>query len=324
MSYFSKFALAGGTLACAVGVGFIMQNTEAAKNRYRTPDAPEKVIVKPIAPKADRDSNQDTAPLREEARLEIEAMSLTSALPDRIVEFGQELSQSAAPLVCEVNATASPASAAMVQISVQAPCLVNERVTVHHNGMMFTETTTQDGSMDLLVPALSKRAFFMLAFANGKGTSVQSDVVGLDQYDRVVMQWNDNRGFELHAHELGAASGTKDLAWTNATQDPSGVKDSDDGFLIRVGNANAPEPLLADIYSFPRGSARKTGSVTFSLETEITNANCGQDIHVQSLEKRGQGGLKSQNLVLSVPPCDAIGGHLVLNNLLEDLKVASN
>jgi hypothetical protein len=56
----------------------------------------------------------------------------------------------------------------------------------------------------------------------------------------------------------------------------------------------------------------------------VTKINCGRDIQAQSLEMRDAGQLKSQNLSLSVPGCDAVGDFLVLNNLLEDLKVARN
>ena len=36
------------------------------------------------------------------------------------------------------------------------------------------------------------------------------------------------------------------------------------------------------------------------------------------------GAMKTQDLTLAVPGCDAVGSFLVLNNLVTDLKVASN
>lgn len=322
MSYFSKIALAGGTLACAVGVGFIMQSSESAKNRYRAPPTAEKISVRPLATEAEQ--SIDTAPVREEAMLEITSMALTSALPESIVELGKTLTLDAVTPVCDINATAQPAMAAMVQISMNAPCLGNERITVHHSGMMFTETTAADGSLEVLVPALTKSAFFMLAFANGEGTSVTTQVDGLGSYDRIVVQWKDNPGFELHAREFGADYGGNGHVWAHAARNMSVAENGEGGFLTRVGDANAPEPLIAEIYTFPSGTARKSGSIALSVEAEVTATNCGRDIQAQSLEMRGLNSLKSQNLTLSVPNCDAAGDFLVLNNLLEDLKVASN
>jgi hypothetical protein len=60
-----------------------------------------------------------------------------------------------------------------------------------------------------------------------------------------------------------------------------------------------------------------------SVEAEITATNCGLEIEAQSLELLGDESIKTQNLTLDVPECDAIGGFLVLNNLLADLKIAA-
>ena len=51
--------------------------------------------------------------------------------------------------------------------------------------------------------------------------------------------------------------------------------------------------------------------------------NCGLEIEAQALETKTEGGIKTKNLTLPVPDCDAVGSFLVLNNLLEDLKVAA-
>jgi hypothetical protein len=61
-----------------------------------------------------------------------------------------------------------------------------------------------------------------------------------------------------------------------------------------------------------------------SVEAEVSELNCGQEIEAQSLQVGSDGKLKTRNLTLAVPDCDAIGNFLVLNNLLEDLKVARN
>ena len=324
MSYLSKFALAGGTLACAVGVGFIMQSSETAKNRYRSPVAAEKISVQPLASEAEQKPETETTPVREEAMLEIKSMALTSALPESVVGIGQKLSLQTAPKVCEISVTAQSVVAAMVRISMKAPCLGNEPVTVHHSGMMFTETTAADGSLKVLVPALTQNAFFMLAFSNGDGTSVQAAVDGLEFYDRVVVQWKGNPGFELHAREFGSDYGGNGHVWANAARNMSVAAKGEGGFLTHVGDVNASDPLVAEVYTFPTGTAHKAGSIALSVEAEVTAANCGREIHAQSLEMRGRSSLKSQDLTLSVPNCNAIGDFLVLNNLLEDLKVASN
>ena len=318
----NKFGLVGGTLACAAGVGFLMQNSETAKSRYSTPVPVEAIPLEPL--ETEQEQNSDTAPVLEEVKLEIKSMALTSAMTESFAGVTDDLALGAAPTVCDISASAQPELAAMVRLSLKAPCLGNERVTVHHSGMMFTETTAADGSLRVLVPALTKNAFFMLGFANGATASAQVMVEGLDALDRVVVQWRDNPGFELHAREFGADYGGSGHVWANAARSMKVVEDGEGGFLTRVGDPTAPEPLMAEIYTFPSGTTHKTGSITLSLEAEVTADNCGHDVRAQSLEMRRHGGLKSQNLVMSVPDCDAVGDFLVLNNLLEDLKVASN
>lgn len=318
MSYLNQFALAGGTLAAAVGIGFIMQSSETAQQRYGAPQAEQVIEVQPIQ------AELLSTPVSEDFLLDIQSIALTSALPEGIVGLGQSIALEAPPADCEIDVSAEVLAAAVVDISLKAPCQGNERVTIHHSGMMFTETTAADGSLNVLVPALASQAFFMFAFADGEGTSVQAQVDGLEFYDRVVVQWKDDLGFELHAREFGADYGTAGHVWENAARNISVAAKGEGGFLTVVGDKAAPEPLLAQVYTFPTGTARKTGAVTLSVESEVTKINCGRDIQAQSLEMRDSGKLKSQNLTLSVPGCDAVGDFLVLNNLLEDLKVARN
>ena len=71
-------------------------------------------------------------------------------------------------------------------------------------------------------------------------------------------------------------------------------------------------------------TAAQEGDVALSVEAEVSEANCGLEIEAQALELRGSGQVKTQNLTLAVPDCDAVGSFLVLNNLLQDLKVAQN
>ena len=73
----------------------------------------------------------------------------------------------------------------------------------------------------------------------------------------------------------------------------------------------------------PKGMSAQSGIVDLSVETEVTSMNCGLEIEAQSFEVI-DGDVKSRNLTLAVPDCDAKGSFLVLNNLVEDLTVASN
>ena len=309
-----------GTLACAVGIGFVMQHSEVAEQRYGASGLPV----------ADNG-----------ALLEVEGITLTSAefdseiaLPEtdaQVVKASapQSLppapeSHSAVAPACEITAEARPVAAAMVKLALDANCLPNERLTVHHNGMIFTEATDDQGQLDVTVPALAQEAVFILAFSNGDGAVAQTSVPELSDYNRVVLQWKGEAGFEIHAREFGADYGDKGHVWSGAPRDMAAAVTGEGGFITRNGNTEAAEPLMAEVYSFPAAASTQGGTVALSVEAEVSEANCGLEIEAQALELRDSDKIETQNLTLAVPECDAVGNFLVLNNLLQDLKVAQN
>ena len=317
-----------GTLALAVGVGFVMQTSATADRLYGSTTVVE-------ADPSDGFANSRNA------LLEVEAITLTSAEFDTSITSPTAESQvipatapQALPEVlppaalpgqdCAVEAQARPKAAAMVQLSMTAPCLPNERLTIHHNGMIFTQTTSAEGNVDITVPALAKDAVFILAFSSGDGAVAQATVEDLEDFDRVVVQWKGDMGFQIHAREYGAAYGSGGHVWSGAPRDLTAAITGTGGYMTLNGDTNAAEPLLAEVYTFPKTGMTEVGQVALSVEAEVTEANCGTEIEAQSLEIGQNGKIKSQDLTLAVPDCDALGNFLVLNNLLQDLKVAQH
>lgn len=312
-----------GTLACAVGIGFVMQSSDTAEQRYGTAEK-----QRPVA------SNG--------ALLEVEGITLTSATLDSEIALplpDAQVTKAAAPqglppapesygvaitAACDITADAQAVAAAMVKLALDAACLPNERLTVHHNGMIFTEVTDDKGRLNVTVPALAEEAVFILAFGNGDGAVAQTTVPELSDFNRVVLQWKGAAGFELHAREFGADYGDAGHVWSGAPRDMATAVLGEGGFMIRNGDTDVAEPLMAEIYSFPVAAAAQEGDVALSVEAEVSKSNCGLEIEAQALELRGTDQVKTQNLTLAVPDCDAVGNFLVLNNLLQDLKVAQN
>jgi hypothetical protein len=324
-----------GTLAIAAGIGFVMQNSDTAKERYGASGRPAPAAVVPTEAVIGSEST--------EMLLQVQEIELTSATDLSPVATPatetrvQRVSAPApadlpapardmAPLTenCAVDAVAKPLAGAMVSLSLTAPCAVNERLTVHHNGMMFTESTGPDGTLTVIVPALTEQAVFIMAFANGDGAVAQTTVTDLYGYDRVVLQWRGQAGFQLHAREFGADYGKTGHIWAGVDPDVSGMIQGEHGFLMQLGNTAVAQPLLAEVYTFPTSKAAQQGVIDLSVEAEVTADNCGLEIEAQSIEMTPNGSLKTQDLTLAVPGCDAVGSFLVLNNLVTDLKVASN
>jgi hypothetical protein len=329
MAYVKEIATAAGTLICAVGIGFIMQSGDTAQELYGSGETVETPVQAPVATPAAEISALD-GPV-----LVVQDITLTSALDhdvsktqDTVVALAPadmldapDTSDAAPGQSCSVSATATPSGLGLVDLTVTAPCFPNERLTVHHSGLKVTETTDADGTLDMSVPALVDPAVIVVAFANGDGVVAQTDVPSLADFERVALQWKGAAGFEIHAREFGADYGSRRDIWAGAPGDPVEAISGEGGFLMRLGDETASDALMADVYTFPSGASRYQGVVDLSVEAEVSLFNCGLEIEAQSLEIRN-GEVISRDLTMAVPGCDTIGSFLVLNNLIEDLKVA--
>ena len=334
-------AMGFATVAVALSAAHFMQSRSAAQPaaEAQVPQAmPEAMPV-------------ETQTLPERAEMEnelsVNAVTLTAALPSEpdlatapvaelpvlaptpaalptepVPQMPQE--ESAPALNCDYNMTAAPEAAAMVRLTLDVACMGNERFTLHHNGMMFTGVTDETGKSELLVPALSAKPVFIVAFLNGEGAVANADVPSFEYYDRAVVQWKGQSGLQLHARENGADYGEAGHVWVEAAREHASAVLERGGYLTRLGNTQAAEPLLAEVYTFPSGMLQDAAQVALSVEAEVTADNCGRDIEAQTLEFSLSGEIRSQDLVLAIPECDAKGDFLVLKNLLNDLSIAAN
>jgi hypothetical protein len=103
---------------------------------------------------------------------------------------------------------------------------------------------------------------------------------------------------------------------------PVTANDSAYGDVVRLGKLGNSTSRVAEIYSVPRDQLARSDAISLTIEAEVTAANCDRDIAAQSLELRANRSLRMRDLTLSMPSCDATGDFLVLNNLVEDLKIA--
>jgi len=342
----SEVLTAIGTLGCAMGIGFVMQSSDVAEQRYGSAHVLASAGVPTSVSVITTDMSSDLG--NDSKLLDVQEITLTSAafatdtlvdeakIQATIIELGN--SRSSMPQVsqtdpirvdtaketsCAVDAQAVPVAAAMVRLTVDAPCLPSEHVTIHHHGIMFSEVTSDKGQLSLTIPALAQDASFIVAFPLGEGTVAKTSVPEVSEYDRTVLQWKGDAGFQIHAREFGAAYGSTGHLWQETPGSLTKVEMGEGGFLTRHGNTSSAEPLMAEIYTFPRNIQNRTGDVLLTVEAEVTAENCGLEVEAQALELLPDGQIRSRNLILPVPSCDSVGSFLVLNNLLENLKVAA-
>ncbi len=336
----SRYALMGGTVAAAVGIGFFMQQSPTAQARYG--DGVEVASLAPALPEGalrpdaidslplSVPENDETvaAPVPLSAVISAEEAPLPPVENIEMAAAGPGEPAPAAPLseperACDATMTAVPKAAAMVYLAL-ASCQPGARVTIHHNGMMVQGVTDAKGALEMTLPALAAQALYIAEFPNRDGAVAQAVVEGFTDFDRIVLQWRGAAGFLLSAQEFGAAFGEAGHRDRDAPGTLDDVVAGASGVVTQHGDAALPDGLRAEAYTFPRGVAKQSGTIALSVEAQVTAENCGKDIAAQSLQLIAGDGLEVRELTLGMPDCDAVGDYIVLKNMAEDLKIAAN
>ena len=227
-------------------------------------------------------------------------------------------------LPCGLTVTTEALPAAMVALDIMDPCQANARVVVEHSGLTLPGQTDAMGILTMDIPAFESPAFFTVRLPDGATASALTDLPEFANYTRVGVQWQEDRALELHAMEFGATYGDPGHIWRDNPGFVARAENGEGGFMTYLGNVAVEDPMLAEIYTFPRDTLENDGTVRLTIEAEVTQANCGQDTLARTLETDGDGNVAVIELTFTVPGCDAVGEYLLLQNLLQDLRVAAN
>lgn len=321
MSRKKSLITAASTFSVALGIGFVMQYGDAVASRFQPTTEPKITLPEMVMPQ--EASMVSSLPTPEIVIVDPdEAVIELAALDDVAVPEFEAPSVAAEP-VCDVAMSADTLPMAMVAVSLVAPCQPNAAVTIHHQGMMFSQLTDLEGRVDIIVPALSEDAFFISAFAGGDGAVASTQVPDLVNYDRAALQWQGVNAVQLHALEFGADYGTEGHVWSASAPELDFVSPPEAGFLTVLGDTRVDNALMAEVYTFPTGQFNQDGTVALSVEAEITAENCGRDIAAQSIQLNPFQEPTAIDLTMTMPECDAIGEFLVLKNMFKDLTLAA-
>lgn len=343
MSRAKKILVAGGTFSVALGIGFVMQNGDVLAARFGAeapaPRVQEAALTLPV-----QDAQQTVA---EGPTLALPQTELSSAImlpgpasepamPQPPVQLATATDTNfatdarpepqtviAAAPDCTPVLTAAPLPAALVDLTLDAPCNPSAAVTIHHQGMMFKTLTDADGHLEVTVPALKSAAVFMASFPSGAGTVATALVPGLASYDRAVLQWQGPAGFGIHAYEFGAGFEDKGHIWDQSPGTEDAALNGTGGFLLRFGDPDLPDPLMAEVYTFPTATAGQPGDVSLAAEAVVTAANCGREVSAQSIQVDPAGAPSALDLTMTMPGCDAVGEYLEIKPMFSDIRVAS-
>jgi len=228
-------------------------------------------------------------------------------------------------LRCETSLSAEPAGAGgIVTLRLDAPCQPYARVVVYHDALRFAARSDSSGALSVDMPALRSEAAFLVSLPDGSSVSAVANVPEAAEYERAALQWQGRSALHIHAFEYGAEYGEAGHVWAEAPSAPEAGAEGRGGFLLRLGDAELPQPMMAEVYSFPRDTSRRDGTVRLSVEAEVTTETCAHEIEAETLQPGLGGGMTPAALTLYMPGCEAVGEYLVLKNLLQDMKIASN
>lgn len=307
MFVIKNYVTTGGTVVCALAIGYLMQNgIPAGPNGTRDPDGAA------------------TAPNAVVSGLEDIVLTSSNSAPgsDQISSSNQRSLKTSRSTPsdhtdCDLSARARAVPGAAARLIVKAPCHGNERIEVHHSGLTVTQETDANGTLDLTIPALSEYAIFLISLDDQMGTVATTHIPDIGQYSRVALQWQGETELQIHALEFGASYG-------DAGHVSAGSATQGGGSVVHLAQSAFHDARNIEVYSFPAAQSHQSGSIELTVEAEVTEANCGQDLNVQSLELQNDRSLRSRDLTLSFPDCSRTGEFLVLNNLLQNLTIAAN
>ncbi len=317
------------TCAIAVGIGFLMQYDEAGpSDEVRAARVSNRTAVQSVM--ASKNSVGDsvfgvpdvvTTPLAHIYNTQA-ASAIDATYPE--TETPMMGTILATPFgACQTELSAVVDVAAMVNLTVNAPCYRNAYFVVLHKGMVFSARTDAAGAANLQIPALSADAAFAVSFDNVEVATATLTVPEAGNYDRTVLQWRSKDNLQLHALEFGASLGELGHVWSASTNSPGMAQMGESGFTVRLGTSVADIPYLAEVYTFPSGLLNRDGVIALQLGVAVSDRNCGREVDATSIRTNAGQMLVLKQLTIAIPACDMAGQLIILPNIFQDVTLAA-
>lgn len=344
MSQTAEIVTGLSAIGCAIGIGFVMQGGDIAEQRYGTGQLAPLTSANLVGTPVGRSSTYDFITKRSLEPFDVTSITLTSAgvpastRPETehpIIKASVNASTASEGVenyppsgiqkadICPVDVNAQPMAAAMIAYQLNAPCFASSRVMITHNGLSFVNVLSEEGTLDLLIPALSEEVRIVAVFPDSLKSITTTHAKSVSLYDRVIVQWEGDATVQVHAREFGAQYGDDGHVWSGAARDFSAVAEGRGGFLTALGDASLNDPRRAEVYTFPSAIDESGTDVNLTVEAEVTEDNCGKRIQTSAMQFSAGKRVFAQEMSLSMPDCGSVGRFLVLNNLLQNLTVAS-
>jgi hypothetical protein len=243
-------------------------------------------------------------------------------LPDNIETMPEaDTDQAFSPLglPCGLDVTVAALDHARIALGVAAPCQPETPVRIRHAGLTFGGTTDAVGLMTLDLPAFESPASVTVRLADGSEAEATVEIPDLAEYDRVALGWTGDLGLELHAMEAGAGWHAPGHVHPGARRGPEALAKGS-GHLAELGTVAG----FVQVYTRPRQGPAAESDVTISIDAPVTERTCTRSIAAFILRVEAGGPVDMIPIGLTYPACDAVGHTLVLQNALQDMRLAAN
>lgn len=314
-----RVVTAGTTFFLAAATGYVMQNGSSPIS-MRTAEQPAAAQANltlpadtPIVPlRADLGAmGQTTIPdlpqtsgptLADTTALSARMRALagrTAAAPEpetRLSAFG---------LVCapsEISVTAD--KNAILQVVLDAPCHENTAVTLTHAGIDVTIRTDLKGHLSIAIPAFDAKGAVSAKVGSDETLAAEAQVKGLDKIARLAVVSPATQRLALNVFESGAKPGG---AGHLTALHPVNTRSKRGGHMLSLGDSSVSDGYVTEIYEY----SRKTKAVRMEIAADATPDVCGETVNGRMVETM-QGAADSHDLELAMPPCDGLGGTLVM------------
>lgn len=209
---------------------------------------------------------------------------------------------------CDVALALFALPAALIDMTLSAPCNRGERVVIRHSGLSFTALTSPQGQLRLQIPAMEADALIAAYFDGSEMALSRVMVPEAASYVRVGIQIAFPAQFDLRAEEGGQVF----------VGSSGGLAEGQHRRIIPLGTGKVTQPLLAQIYTLPAAP----GLADLTVEVRITPETCGRSLPIDTVLARN-GKVTKSRILATVPPCGTSGDILLLKNLLPDLTLAA-
>ena len=296
------------TVLAALGAGQYMQSgvAESAVAMMplptAAPDTPVALVPEPAVQQSARITPAAGTPL---AAFDAVALPVAFDTTPEPAPLPPPAPKPLATVACPVTLDVFAETGGMIGVTLTAPCHPNERVVLRHDALAITLRTTATGSLFATIPALTQTGDILLRLPDGTEHAGAAPIPELASMRRLAVQWMADDRFAINAFEGDADYGQ-----------PGHITAGAGPLHVALGDSSVDLPMLAEVYTFP---AQATPRLT--IEAEVTDATCGRELIGEALISDA-GTVTVADLTMAIPGCDVLGGFVVLNNPLSDMKLA--